>query len=133
MSIITHPEQYKFVKILTTCLPNLKTNTCYEIIGFKTIISLSTDKSNYYFSIRNDVGQKKWYNCKMATWFNFMRQSDDVINSKSIIKSLDLTPLQVEQIVLEWYTTGHCDFILQTECGSDLEEILEDSIECYQQ
>lgn len=46
-------------------------------------------------------------------------------NEESVIESLNLTQLQVLQIVKEWYTNGYCPDIFQNEEGEDLEEFLE--------
>jgi hypothetical protein len=41
-----------------------------------------------------------------------------------IIENLNLTPLQVLEIVMQWYTCGMFSDILQNEQGLDLEEII---------
>jgi hypothetical protein len=46
-------------------------------------------------------------------------------NEESVIEALNLTQVQVLQIVKEWYTNGHCPDIFQNEDGEDLEEFLE--------
>ena len=46
----------------------------------------------------------------------------------SIISKLKLSDHQVASIVLEWYLSPMCPYILQDEEGPDLEEILEPEV-----
>ena len=41
---------------------------------------------------------------------------------------LELTEIQVLEIIKEWYTNGEYEDILQDEDGNDLEEIIENLI-----
>ena len=51
------------------------------------------------------------------------------IEDENLITELNLSQLQVLQIVSEWYTNGMYADILQNEDGLDLEEICYEEIE----
>ena len=51
------------------------------------------------------------------------------VEDENLIKELNLSKIQVLQIVSEWYTNGMYHDILQNEDGLDLEEICWEEIE----
>lgn len=56
--------------------------------------------------------------------YEYRNKTTQLIKKEDLIKKLDLSKEQVSKIVLEWYLSPACNYILQDKKGRDLEEIL---------